>query len=135
MRPTVRMVLACAAAVALAPAAGPAGRALAAESHTSSIDAVRLLVRSGYVENQAEFTDSGQGSSSIAAWIEVIDRTGASREIGRRSGTNVCGARQTCRTTIRVTVNAMPGECFVAWASTTPTGGRTTTRSSARVCP
>ena len=125
------MVIACVALVA----AGPAGRALAAEGHTSSIDAVRLLVRSGYVENQAEFTDVGQGSSTIAAWIEVIDRNGTSREIGRRSGTNSCGANLTCRTTIRVTVNAMPGECFVGWASTTPAGGRTVTKSSARVCP
>lgn len=130
------MVLACVASVAaFVSAAASAGRALAAEAHTSSIDAVRLLVRSGYVENQAEFTDAGEGSSAIAAWIEVTDRNGASREIGRRSGTNSCGARQTCRTTIRVSVNTMPGECFVGWASSTPAGGRTTTRSSARVCP
>ncbi|MGH2690493.1 MAG: hypothetical protein ACRDKW_17050 [Actinomycetota bacterium] len=130
MRSTISMMLACGALVL----AAPAGRALAAELHTSSVDAVRLLTRSGYVENRAEFTDVGEGSSVIAAWIEVIDRNGSSREISRRSGTNSCGDRQICRTTIRVSVNTVPGECYVGWASTTPAGGGTTTKSSERIC-
>jgi hypothetical protein len=120
-------------------AAGLAVPAVAGESHVGTIERVSLTRDSGFVHEEASFKEVGAGSSQVAVWIEVYEGpSGPLKDtLARKTGTSACQAGRTCFSKLRTGTQALRGECYVGWASTS-SGGTTTKRrspASARLCP
>jgi hypothetical protein len=90
----------------------------AAASTSHGIDDIHLYTNSGFIHASAWFKDTGPGQSWVHTWIDTYSAvTGRlTGSLAHRSGVSSCDSGSTCYVLLLATVQAKPGECYVARA-------------------